>query len=94
MAHDILTVDEAAAYLRLSAFTIKRKARAGDIPAAKAGRAWRFLRADLDRWIHEGGDLRQRLEDEGLLMAMDEAKADPANRTWRPLEEVLRERGL
>jgi excisionase family DNA binding protein len=94
MAHDVLTTDEAAAYLRVSAFTLKRKARAGDIPAAKAGRAWRFLREDLDKWLRNGGDLRQRLEDEGLLMAMDEAKADPANRTSRPLEEVLRERGL
>ena len=78
MAHEVLTADEAAAYLQLSSFTVKRKARAGDIPAAKAGRAWRFLRTDLDAWLRQGGDLHQRLEDEGLLMAMDEAKAEVA----------------
>ena len=64
------------------------------MPAAKVGREWRFRRADLDEWLSEGGTLREQLEDEGLLMAMDEAKADPANQERIPLEVFLRERGL
>ena len=72
---DVLTLREAAAFLRCSPDTVKRRARAGDLPASKIGRAWRFRREDLDAWLANGGTLRERLEDEGLLMAMAEAKA-------------------
>lgn len=40
----ILTVKEAAAYLRLSEMTILRLANQGLIPGAKIGRQWRFTR--------------------------------------------------
>ena len=94
MMPDIMTTEEAADYLQLGIDTVRRMARTGELRAAKIGHLWRFFRTDLDAWLSEGSRLRQRLEDEGLLMAMDEAKADPANRTSRPLEEVLKERGL
>ena len=43
-SHPILTVKEAACYLRLSEMTILRLANQGIIPGAKIGRQWRFPR--------------------------------------------------
>ena len=40
----VLTVKEAAGYLRLSEMTILRLAHQGLIPGAKIGRQWRFTR--------------------------------------------------
>ena len=42
--HHVLTVKEAAAYLRLSEMTILRLANQGFITGAKIGRKWRFTR--------------------------------------------------
>ncbi|WP_286690006.1 MULTISPECIES: helix-turn-helix domain-containing protein [unclassified Aeromicrobium] len=46
-----LTVEEAAAITRESAFTIRKRCRDGVLPAAKHGRSWWILRADLDRYM-------------------------------------------
>jgi excisionase family DNA binding protein len=77
--HDVLTLKEAAAFLRCSPDTVKRRARAGQLPASKIGRQWRFRRRDLDTWLGAGGLLRQRIEDAGLLAEMEAAKAEVAN---------------
>ena len=42
--HAVLTVKEAATYLRLSEMTILRLANQGFITGAKIGRQWRFSR--------------------------------------------------
>ena len=94
MAQEIMTSAEAAQYLRLGIDTLKRKARAGDIPAAKIGRSWRFRKPELDAWLSVGGDRYERMVDEGLGIVMRERMADPANEKGMPLEEFLRERGL
>ena len=91
---DVLTAKEAAEFLRTTVDTVKRRARAGSIPAAKIGREWRFRRADLDAWLAGGGTLREQMEDEGIAIIVAERKSDPANWVFRPVEEVLRERGL
>jgi excisionase family DNA binding protein len=51
--HDILTVDEAAAFLRLSRAAIYKLLKQGDIPAAKVLDRWRFSRRQLHSWIEE-----------------------------------------
>lgn len=43
----ILNVVEAAAFLGLSAFTVREYAKRGTIPARKVGKMWRFYRDDL-----------------------------------------------
>ena len=50
-----MTVDELAAYLKLDAQTICRKARKGEIPACKIGRTWRFSADVIDQWLREVG---------------------------------------
>jgi len=44
---DVLTADEAAAYLRVSLKTLYRLVSAGKVPGQKVGRSWRFRHADL-----------------------------------------------
>jgi excisionase family DNA binding protein len=47
---------EAAQFLSISAKTLTRLARQGDIPAHAIGdrtrRRWRFLKSELDTWMH------------------------------------------
>lgn len=50
---DILTLDEAAAYLKASKRTMYRLAASGDIPAFKLGGTWRFSRSDIESWIKQ-----------------------------------------
>ena len=47
----ILTVEEVAAYLRLSTATIYRMALAGEMPAKRVGRSWRFSQTLIDEWF-------------------------------------------
>jgi excisionase family DNA binding protein len=46
-----LTLDEAAAVLKVSAGTMRQYARQGIVAARKIGKSWRFLESDL---MHAG----------------------------------------
>jgi excisionase family DNA binding protein len=48
---EVLTTDEAAELLRVSAKTVLALARKGALPGEKVGRAWRFVRADLIAFV-------------------------------------------
>ncbi len=48
---EILTLQEVAAYLKLTDKSIYRLAQSGRIPAFKAGGAWRFRLSDIEEWI-------------------------------------------
>lgn len=50
---EIFTIKEVADFLKVTERTIYRLAAAKQIPAFKVGGSWRFLRADIDRWIRE-----------------------------------------
>ena len=53
---EVLTLDEAADYLRLPKKTIERQAQQGQIPGRRIEDTWRFLKAALDDWLrsHDG----------------------------------------
>jgi excisionase family DNA binding protein len=92
MAQEVLTSRQAAEYLQLSERTVKDKARQGQIPAAKVGRDWRFLREELEEWLRSGGTRYEEAVDEGLLEATKEAVAShPAS---VPLAEAKKRLGL
>jgi excisionase family DNA binding protein len=57
---DVLTLEEAAAYLRVHPRTLRMKASAGAIPGAKIGKVWRFHKRQLENWLLEGGALTPR----------------------------------
>lgn len=46
-----MTVDEAAALCRVSAFVMYRLAAEGSVPAKKVGAQWRFMRSRLMAWL-------------------------------------------
>lgn len=49
-----LSVDEIAQHLGVSKVSIYRWADAGEIPAHKVGRQWKFRMADEDAWVLSG----------------------------------------
>jgi len=50
---EIMTTQELAAYLRLHEITICKYAGEGMIPGMRIGRAWRFDKAEIDKWLDE-----------------------------------------
>jgi len=51
---EVLNADEAAEFLGFNPYTIREKARLGEIPGRKIGREWRFSRRQLLEWVEEG----------------------------------------
>ncbi len=55
---EVLTIREAAAFLKLSDQHVRRLAEAGELPGRKLGDRWRFSRPALLRYLE--GDLDRR----------------------------------
>ena len=49
----LMTIDEAAKYLRIHKSTVYRLAKGGRIPASKVGNKWRFRKDVIDQWLSE-----------------------------------------
>ncbi len=67
---DILDSKEAADYLRVNAYTLRRLSRDGELPAFKVGTAWRYKKRDLDDWARSQQDVRRKLR---ILVVDDES---------------------
>ena len=48
---EILTLDEAAKFLKIGRNTLYSLARTGEVPARKMGREWRFVSSALVDWL-------------------------------------------
>lgn len=48
------TAEETAQYLRMNLEVLRRKARAGLVPAVKVGRCWKFRPEVLEEWLAQG----------------------------------------
>ena len=48
-----LTTDEVLAYLQVNLRTVYRLIDAGQLPAVRVGRQWRFRRKDIDAWLDQ-----------------------------------------
>ncbi len=48
---EVLTLEEAAAFLKVSETLVYQLARSGSLPGRKVGREWRFLRSVLLEWL-------------------------------------------
>lgn len=53
MEDRLLTCSEVAAWLQMDKVTVQKMSRAGELPAFKVGRRYRFRRADLEEWINK-----------------------------------------
>ncbi len=47
----VLTVDEAADYLRIPKSSLYKLAQEGKVPCQKVGRHWRFHKSTLEKWL-------------------------------------------
>ncbi len=48
---NVLTIDELAAYLKISKSTLYKLAQKGEVPGQKVGKHWRFRRDIIDQWL-------------------------------------------
>jgi excisionase family DNA binding protein len=48
---DTLDLGEAAKFLKMSRESLRRKAKSGDIPGAKPGKRWCFVKSDLTAYL-------------------------------------------
>lgn len=71
LSEEVLTLEEAAAYLRVSPEEVDELATRCDLPARKIGDQWRFHRAALADW------LRQPSPKERLMRHAGVARDDP-----------------
>lgn len=80
---DVLTLREAAAFLRLSERSLYDLARARKVPAAQLGGKWLFPRARLERWLAaqaEGPGSEPRLDPPAILAGSHDPLLDWAVR--------------
>jgi len=47
----ILTIDDWAAYLKVSKSTLYKLVQEGKVPGQKVGKHWRFRRQTIDQWL-------------------------------------------
>jgi excisionase family DNA binding protein len=64
---DVLTLEEAADYLRLPKETIERQAAQGQIPGRRIEDTWRFLKAAIDDWLRSYDSRTLLLQQAGAL---------------------------
>jgi excisionase family DNA binding protein len=81
---EVLTIEEAAARLKLKPQTVRDWLNAGKLKGVKLGRVWRVDAEALDRLL--SGD-----EDRDDAQALEAARAEPG---LRPYEDVRKELGL
>jgi excisionase family DNA binding protein len=74
MTSDIMTLTEAAKYIRVSEKTLGELAREKGIPAQKVGREWRFLRQAVEEWFSGKLDSKKNAS----LLAQDSKMAKTA----------------
>jgi hypothetical protein len=67
----VLTLEEAAAYLRLSPEVVAQEATVGNIPGQKVNQTWRFLKGAIDDWL-QNRDQRAVLLRQAGVFANDE----------------------
>ena len=90
---DVLTPEQAAAYLQVSVRLLLAQARAGVIPGQQVGHEWRFSRERLLQWVEEGYVSDEEF-DLALAALVDQRAAEAGPDDFVPWEEVKREFGL
>ncbi|WP_309739420.1 MULTISPECIES: helix-turn-helix domain-containing protein [unclassified Chamaesiphon] len=64
---EILTLEEASVYLRLSVETVATQALKGNIPGRKIENDWRFLKSAIDDWLRSKNSSSVLLAQAGAL---------------------------
>ena len=59
MSDEIMVMSEACDFLKISDPTMRKMVRAGEVPYAKVGGNYRFLKSELMKWLKEQSDASQ-----------------------------------
>ena len=51
--NDIMSIEDLAAYLRISQSTLYKLAQDGRLPGQKVGKRWRFHKQAIDEWLKQ-----------------------------------------
>ena len=89
-AGEVLTLAEAAAYLRLSEADIVDLIHSQNLPGRFTGSEWRFLKSAIQQWLTTGSPTRQTRKKAQLALA-GKYKDDPD--LMRICEQAYRQRG-
>ena len=54
MEKEIMTIEEAAAYLQIGKRSLYKLAKEGKIPGKKVLNKWRFRKESLSEWVSQG----------------------------------------
>jgi excisionase family DNA binding protein len=87
---EVLTLAEAAAYLRLAEPEVERLIHEQGLPARKVGSEWRFLKAAIQHWLATGSQPLHGSKEAWLSLA-GSCKDDPDLEAI--VEEAYRKRG-
>jgi excisionase family DNA binding protein len=77
-SHDVLTLDEAASFLRISVQAAEELATRGTIPGRRIQNEWRFLRSAIEDWLRRP-DYRRALFSQAGSLRDDESLTDMRN---------------
>lgn len=53
--HVLMSLEEAADFVRMKKSTLSQYARDGHVPCTKVGRAYKFVKLKLVAWVEDGG---------------------------------------
>ena len=70
--HDVLTLEEAAGFLRVPLATAERLASLGNLPGRRVDHEWRFLKKAIEDWLR-ARDYKQILVDQAGALKDDES---------------------
>jgi excisionase family DNA binding protein len=70
--HEVLTLPEAARFLRVKKALLEKLVQDGTVPARKVGDDWRFSRTALQAWLSGRPDYRKALMEQAGAFADDE----------------------
>jgi excisionase family DNA binding protein len=87
-AGEVLTLREAAAYLRLSETDVRRLVEEQGLPARQLGEEWRFLKSAIQSWLSTPRTKESRKD---IWAAAGSWKDDPYLEEM--LKEIYRKRG-
>jgi excisionase family DNA binding protein len=85
--YDVLTLDEAAEFLRISPEVAEQLASRGAIPGRRIGEEWRFLRHSIEEWLRRP-DYKKTLLAQAGSWREDETLADMLKAIYAARETV------
>jgi excisionase family DNA binding protein len=88
---EVLTLAEAAAYLRLTESDVLRWVHEQGLPGRQVGSEWRFLKAAIQDWLSTGSPSALQANKEAWLSLAGAWKDDPD--LEKIVEEAYRRRG-